>query len=44
MLQKQLHEQFHRIVLRTTQHIVDNNFILHSNNSHQNHMLIILIV
>ena len=35
-VQKQLHEQFHRIVLRTTQHIVDNNFVLHSNNSHQN--------
>jgi hypothetical protein len=35
-LQKQLHEQFYRIVLRTTQHIVDNNFVLHSNNSHQN--------
>lgn len=31
-LQKQLHEQFHRIVLRTTQHIIDNNFVLHSNN------------
>ena len=37
-LQKQLHEQFHRIVLRTTQHIVDSNFVLHSNNSHQNLM------
>ncbi len=35
-VQKQLHEQFHRIVLRTTQHIVDNNFVLHSNNSHSN--------
>ena len=33
-LQKQLLEQFHRIVLRTTQHIVDNNFVLHSNSSH----------
>lgn len=31
-LQKQLHEQFHRIVLRTTQHIIDNNFVLQSNN------------
>ncbi|CAF3443862.1 unnamed protein product [Rotaria socialis] len=38
-LQKQLHEQFHRIVLRTTQHIVDSNFVLHSNNSHQNLMV-----
>ncbi|CAF0878814.1 unnamed protein product [Adineta steineri] len=37
-VQKQLHEQFHRIVIRTTQHIVDNNFVLHSNNSHQNFM------
>lgn len=35
-LQKQLREQFHRIVIRTTQHIVDNNFVLHSNNSQQN--------
>jgi hypothetical protein len=31
-VQKQLHEQFYRIVLRTTQHIIDNNFVL-SNNS-----------
>jgi exocyst complex component 4 len=31
-IQKQLHEQFYRIVLRTTQHIIDNNFVL-SNNS-----------
>ncbi|CAF4425701.1 unnamed protein product, partial [Rotaria magnacalcarata] len=38
-LQKQLHEQFHRIVLRATQHIVDSNFVLHSNNSHQNLMV-----
>jgi hypothetical protein len=29
-------KQLHRIVLRTTEHIVDNNFVLHSNNSHQN--------
>ncbi|CAF2058801.1 unnamed protein product, partial [Rotaria magnacalcarata] len=36
---KQLHEQFHRIVLRATQHIVDSNFVLHSNNSHQNLMV-----
>ena len=39
LVQKQLHEQFHRIVLRTTQHIVDSNFVLHStssNSSHQN--------
>ncbi len=36
-VQKKLHEQFHRIVIRTTQHIVDNNFVLHSNtNSHHN--------
>ena len=33
-LQKQFREQLHRIVLRTTQHIVDNNFVLHSTNSH----------
>lgn len=33
-VQKQLHEQFHRIVLRTTQHIVDNNFVLHSTSNH----------
>ena len=38
-VQKQLHEQFHRIVLRTTQHIVDNNVVLHSNNSHHNHIV-----
>ncbi|CAF1341274.1 unnamed protein product [Adineta ricciae] len=38
-IQKQLHEQFHRIVQRTTQHIVDNNFVLHSNNSHQSHLM-----
>jgi hypothetical protein len=31
-VQKQLHEQFYRIILRTTQHIIDNNFTL-SNNS-----------
>ncbi len=30
-VQKQLHEQFYRIVLRTTQHIIDNNFILSHN-------------
>ena len=38
-VQKQLTEQFHRIVIRTTQHIVDNNFVLHStlsNTSQQN--------
>jgi len=37
-IQKQFHEQLYRIVLRTTQHIIDNNFIL-SNNSNQNHMV-----
>jgi hypothetical protein len=31
-IQKQLPEQLYRIILRTTQHIIDNNFIL-SNNS-----------
>ncbi|CAF4352156.1 unnamed protein product [Rotaria socialis] len=31
-----LQKQFHRIVLRTTQHIIDNNFVLHSNNWQQN--------
>ena len=35
-VQKQLHEQFHRIVLRTTQHIVDNNFVLHSTSAVNN--------
>ena len=38
-LQKQLHEQFHRVVLRTTQHIIDNNFVLRSNNPYQNMMV-----
>ena len=37
-IQKQLPEQLYRIILRTTQHIIDNNFIL-SNNSQQNHMV-----
>ncbi|CAF2030673.1 unnamed protein product [Rotaria magnacalcarata] len=31
-----LQKQFHRIVLRTTQHIIENNFVLHSNNWQQN--------
>ena len=37
-IQKQLPEQFYRIILRTTQHIIDNNFIL-ANNSQQNHIV-----
>ncbi|CAF2150380.1 unnamed protein product [Rotaria magnacalcarata] len=31
-----LQKQFRRIVLRTTQHIIENNFVLHSNNWQQN--------
>ncbi|CAF4371484.1 unnamed protein product, partial [Adineta steineri] len=34
-IQKLFSEQLYRCVLRTTQHIIDNNFIL-SNNSNQN--------
>ena len=30
-LQKQLHEQFYRIILHTTQHILDNNFVQTTN-------------
>lgn len=37
-VQKQYHEQFYRIILRTTQHIVDNNLI-QSNNTNQNVIL-----
>jgi hypothetical protein len=35
-VQKQLQEQLFRIVLRTTQHIIDNNFILSNNSSLNN--------
>ena len=37
-VQKQIYDQLHRIVLRTTQHIIDNNFLL-SNSSHPNSMV-----